>query len=498
MKTRLHIFANTPAVMAALLAALLLSGCYTQFSPAGQPENQAYYEAYPEESGAYENDYYENEPLESPGYAATYEEEDSGYRENEPDRVIINKYYIYDQPFGVYYNPPVYDPDPYVSASFHFVSGYSYGYYSGVYGYPSYYWYPHHWRVGYYYPAYWDFGFYFSWGYWDPWYATIYYPPVVILVPPYYPYPGWCPPYYDPWYSGHHGGHHSDPGYGNDPWPTGPRDWGRRDPVVAGNSGRPGSPGSGSNSGSSGGSNLRSPEKGSIQVAGPSTVSQRSPRNPSSGQHAGLVNSGSAQKERRRETTVSREPARTREKKNPRKELGGVSATPAETTSGSRFTTQPQERQPAQPSAGNTNNSRNGQQTPAYRWSEPLEAPKPVSQPETRTRSNDSGSSNGSLRQPAAPQRNSGNNGNSSPRTENRSSNNGSSRSGGSSYQPQPSRSTDRSSGAPSYRSQPAPRSGGNSSVQQAPARPASGKSESSSQKPSRSASGSSERGKKR
>lgn len=508
MKTRLNIFANTPAAMAALLASLLLSGCYTQFSRAGQPEDQAYYEAYPEESGAYENDSYENEPLESPGYAAAYEEE-SGYRENEPDRVIINKYYVYDEAFGVYYNPPVYDPDPYVSVSFHFSSGYSYGYYSGVYGYPSYYWYPHHWRVGYYYPAYWDFGFYFSWGYWDPWYATIYYPPVVILVPPYYPYPGWCPPYYDPWYSGHHGhhgGHHSDPGYGNDPWPTGPRDWGRRDPVVAGNSGRPGSPGAGSHGGSNnGGGNLKSPQRGAIQVAGPSTQSQRSPRNPSSGQHPGVVNSGNAQKERRRETTGTREPVNTPAKKNPRRELGTTNAAAPshENTAGSRFNTQSQERRPAQPAAGNGNNSRNnqqaGQQTPAYRWSQPLEAPKPVSQPETRSRSNDSGSSNGALRQPAAPQRNSENsNSNSSSRTENRSSNNGSSRSGSSSYQPQPSRSAERSSSAPSYRSQPAPRSTGSSSVRQAPARPASGKSESGSQKPSRSNSGSSDRAKKR
>lgn len=539
MKTRSNIFANIPGVMAVFLAALLLSGCYTQFSQAGQPENQAYYEAYPEESGAYESESYPGQPesqLESPGYAVAYYDdypEDNGYREDEPDRIIINKYYIYDQPFGVYYNPPVYDPDPYVSISLHFFSGYRYGYYSPIYGYPPHYWHPRHsrhWRMAYHYPAYFDFGFYFTWGYWDPWYATIYYPPVVILAPPYYPpyYPGWCPPFYDPWYSGHHGhhgGHHSNPGYGNDPWPTGPRDWGRRDPVVVGNGGRPGAPGSGSHGGSnsggsnSGGSNLKSPQRGTIQAAGPATESQRSPRNPSSGQNPGLVNSGTRENDRRRETIV-REPVKTPEKKNPRKELGAANAAtpPQESAAGSRFNAQPQERRPAQPSAGNTNNSRNGQQAgqqpPAHQWSAPLEPPKPVSQPAAPIRSNDSGSSNGSLRQPAAPQRNSENNSNSSFRTENKSSSNSSSPGGSNSYQPQPSRSTQNSS-APAYRSQPAPprssgnssvqqtpqRSGGNSSVQQPAARSASGKSEgkeSSSQKSSNNAAKSSDRAKRR
>lgn len=497
MKTRLNIFTNTAVIMAAFLLALLLSGCYTQFNRPGLSENQAYSESYPVESDAYENSSYENEPLESPGYAVEYYEADGGYREDEPDRVIINKYYIYDQPFGVYYNPPFYDSDPYISLSFHFFSGYRHGYYVPVYGYPPHYWPPRHfryWRMAYHYPAYFDFGFYFSWGYWDPWYATIYYPPVVILLPPYYPYPGWCPPYYDPWYSGyhgHHGGH--DAGSGYDPWPTGPRDWGRRDPVVAGNSGRPGSSGAGSHGGSNhSGSNLNTPKRGSIQVAAPSTVSQRSPRNPSSGQNPGLVNSGTRENERRRETSGVREPVTPPVKKNPRKELGAVNAAalPQEGASGSRFIAPPQGRQPAQPAAGSGNNSRNGQQPPAQHWSAPLETPQAVSRPETPLRSNDSGSANGSLRQPDAPRRNADNNSDTGARSENNL-NNGASRNGNGSYpQPQPSRSTPNSS-APLYRSQPAPRSGGNGNVQQAPAHPAGNSSVQ--QAPARSASDKSE-----
>lgn len=238
------------AIILGFATLFLFSGCYTQFSKVGEPGDQVYYE---ESQGSEDSGYYP--ATADDGYYA----DEGSYSEAEPNQVIIEEYY-YGAPFSIYYDPFFYNPYPYSGVSFRYVVSDPYWAYAPTY------WYPGSYRLMAHYPYFVDFDFYFGYGYWDPWYATIYFPPVVVYMPPYYPIGGWWNPcwphpHYDPWDNGHH--HNSGNGDPNE----GRRDWNRRDPVIAtGHSGTVsgGSHVQGGNSGNNGG---RPPRESTITTA---------------------------------------------------------------------------------------------------------------------------------------------------------------------------------------------------------------------------------------
>jgi hypothetical protein len=336
----------------------LFSGCYTQFSKAAEPDEIVYEEQYEEGSDSayyydgtaygYEDGYYDE------GY---YEE---GYYDPEkPERIIIQKYYYYDEPFYVHYEPVFYDP--YSRVSFHFGGGRAHWYD------PWYYWPPRHSRVVYYSPHHFDIGLYFVWGYWDPWYATIYYPPIAV-----FPQPYWYPPCYDPWHpypepyygGGHHGGHH---GYDDD---FGRREWGHRDPVVlAGNSG-----GSGKNGSNDGG---RPPREATIyptQSPRPATVNDPGRGSGIRKESVKIKEKGRIQQKAKRRSSNSypTQSAKNRQKSEPRQNIKNVKEAPKKLSPRENLTVRNQRSEPVKSSSSSyqpqeRSRSKNSNQSAGYR-----------------------------------------------------------------------------------------------------------------------------------
>ncbi len=197
-------------IMLSVLALLVLQGCYTQFGqPQGESPEREQYEQYGDQKDEPSDEYYaEDEASYDSDYVATYEED-----EEDPDRVIINKYYIYDDYADIYVDPELFDPFPYPFVSFRLSFGDPYWHYH-----PRYVHYPRYYRYVYFaYDPFW----------WDPW-DWYYYS----FRSPYSYGHYYYPFYYDPWVYPRY------PYYGggdfvfHDPIPNRRRDWDRRTTGV--------------------------------------------------------------------------------------------------------------------------------------------------------------------------------------------------------------------------------------------------------------------------